>query len=190
VSDMNTDTNFQGNDLVADPKGQYQIHKRWHRTGFITISYWGNAKKVIIEIGEVNDGSLVRATKCYIPADQFLAYLKSEMYDVLDKFYPDFTEKGLGFFGGSKNPTPISRIVKISPYKDRNGANDLTARLFKCGHFEGTVEGEGVIKPNYSKKLSENSIKIGLAELAQIYVNLDQRMTAELVVEIMDADER
>jgi hypothetical protein len=151
------------------------IFKRWHRTGFISIGYWAKANRITIEIGALDDNGILRnATKCFLEAPKFLAYLRAEITDNLFHVYPKYEEPGKngGFvsFGSRKTREhgDVSRVFK-STYWLSGKEVDKSARAFKCGHFKGTPNAQGAVNPDYQQPISQNSMKISLEVLAEMY---------------------
>src|SRR4051812_13233222 len=82
------------------------IYKKWFRTksqaGFLSISPWRETAMVAIDIGEVKDGQLSHATKCYVSAIELTAYLRGAC------------DQNFMHYGGSAaDGTPVSRIFKV-----------------------------------------------------------------------------
>lgn len=166
-----------------------QVYKKWAVVGgegrFLSVHYWPQFNKVIIDIGTTtSNNALKENVKCYINASQFIAYLKADVENRLTHLYPNFFgEQGGGrvWFGGSGSP-PIARVFKISPWP-----NDEHGRSFKCGWFEGEKQSTGAVKPIYNKKLKEESIKVTMAELAEMLENLQLvMMAAKITNEVED----
>lgn len=167
-----------------------ELLKKWHRSGFISFSLWNSADKVIIEIGSTdpdNNNALKQVTKCFLPAVQFLTYLHSEVNGIVTTIFPTFTDKGISFFGGSVKPPVVSRVFNSSYYKDykNNNAVDTYHRTFRCAHYDGEVKDKGAVQPIYTKKISENTIKLSLLDLAEMYQLLNLHMIIEGVVDEM-----
>lgn len=183
------DTAYVHTDQDTNNSDVEVLHKRWHKTGFISIGFWPKGEKVVIEIGSVVDSKLVSATKCYVPAVNFLAYLRAEINDTLELFYPTFEEKGLSFFGGGNTAKGVvSRIVKLSYYKNRDNTLDKEARGFTALHFAGQFGKDGLVEPIYNSKISANSIKISMAELSIIFELVRSRFDAEAVLKLIADD--
>lgn len=165
------------------------IYKRWHRSGFINIGFFAKAEKVTIEIGSTDgDKGLKSATKCFVPAAQFIAYLYAEINGNLLELHPQFADKGITYFGGGQTPDKgvISRVFKTSYWGAKTGTTgDVSSRAFKCGHFEGNRTSTDAITPDYSKPLSQDMIKIGLAEIAEIYQIVHMTVLAHKVAGVM-----
>lgn len=160
------------------------LYKKWHKTGFISVAYWSKADRVIIEIGSLeSDGSLKSATKCFIPAAQFLAYLRSEINDTLDLIYPNFDSNGHAFYGGGDTPSGVvARVFKIAYWTSKNSNSpDKASRAFKCGHFKGKKTDQGAVTPDYSQVISANSIKMTLADIAEIFEILNKHVLVSLI---------
>jgi hypothetical protein len=183
-------------EVIAPPRVEGQEHtssvpsseivtvfKQWHRKGFISFGLWHAAKKVMVEIGSISGSNeLTGATKCYVPLPGFMAYLHADIYGLTDRLFPQFADKGMGWYGGGNNPTGpgvISRIVKIEPWwKDFNNNLDPTSRTIKCGHYEGIRGSQGAIQPNRDKpQLSANQTKMTMAQMAELYYNLNRAIT-------------
>jgi hypothetical protein len=163
------------------------LYKKWHKTGFISISYWSKADRIVIEIGSLeSSGSLKSATKCFVPAPQFLAYLRSEINDTLDVIYPGFNANGHSFYGGGDTPTGVvARVFKITHWMGKNQAVDTTSRAFKCGHFKGKRTDQGAVTPDYSQVISANSIKMTLADIAEIFEILYKQILVAALVPVI-----
>lgn len=176
---------------VEDLKPQaIELFKKWHRTGFISVGYWNYADRVIIEIGSVNpddNNSLKGATKSFIPVFQFLAYLQAEVNGNPGLMFPKFEDKGVSFFGGNNKPPIVSRIFNSKIYTDyrNNNAPDPFSRTFTCAHYEGEARDKGVIIPNYKAEISKNTIKLALADLAEMYQLLSMQVLAETVTDTL-----
>jgi hypothetical protein len=153
--------------LASEP-----IYKKWHKTGFISVGYWAKASKFTIEIGSLGqDGSLKSPTKCFVPVYQMLAYLHAEVNSQVVNVYPKFDLEGYSFYGGGKSPTGgvVSRVFKITNWKDKVGNVDKSGRAFKCGHFAGQTTTSGAITPILSEMISSDVIKMTVSDLAEIY---------------------
>jgi len=178
---------------IDDQKPQaIELVKKWHRTGFISVSYWAYADKVIIEIGATdpdNGNALKGATKCFLPAPQFLSYLHAEVHGTIERIYSDFTPtgKGVSFFGGTISPVVISRIFNSKVYLDykNNNAPDFFFRTFTCAHYEGTTRDKGVVIPNYKAEISRNTMKLSLIDIAEIYHLVNTQMIVETMLDAM-----
>jgi hypothetical protein len=159
------------------------IYKKWHRTGFIAVGYWPSADKLTIEIGSLDTNqSLKSATKCFIPVSQFVAYLRAEISGNLANIYPKYAESGLAFYGGGKTDKGVvSRVFKSTVWTS-GGNTDPAGRAFKCGHFVGTRTEQGAVQPDYKQPLSADTIKMTLADLAEIFETIQLKVIAERVV--------
>jgi len=170
------------------------IIKKWHKYGFISISYWAHAQKVIIEIGstkaEGSENKLTSATKCFVPVHQFLGYLRSEISDTVEVIYPQFPTKGVEFFGGGKDKKTgevVSRIFKAGYWTGKAGV-DEKSRAFKCEHYKGTLADQGAIIPKYNEPaISRDGMKITMADIAEIFEKLSittiSEATAALIID-------
>lgn len=151
------------------------IFKRWHRTGFISIGYWAKANRITVEIGAMDDnGDLKNATKCFLDAFKFLAYLRAETSNNLLHVYPKYEESGpkggfISFGGGNtRDHGLVSRVFKVTYWQ--NGQEiDKSARAFKCGHFKGLPSSQGAVNPDYKSPISQNSMKISMEMIAEMY---------------------
>jgi hypothetical protein len=63
----------------------------------------------------------------------------------------------------------VSRVFKITHWKNKTGQMDTGARAFKCGHFAGQVTSSGAITPILSEMITSDVIKMTVADLAEIY---------------------
>lgn len=180
--------------MESDNKGQraevVELIKKWHRSGFISVSYWNSADKVIIEIGSTdpdNNNALKNVSKCFLPSFQFLAYLHSEVHCTVEKLFPAFAEKGISYFGGTPKPPVTSRVFNSSYYKDyrNNNVIDYFYRTFTCASYEGTVKDKGIVSPNFKAELSKNTIKISMADISETYQMLNMHMLAENTADIV-----
>jgi hypothetical protein len=180
-----TDIDTQTTDtapITTTSSNSDSVYKRWHRSGFINIGYFAKGDKITVEIGSTDgDKGLKSATKCFLPAAQFLAYLRAEVTNNLLYLYPQFPTKGDTYFGGNTGPTGIvSRVFKTAYWGNANSP-DPTARSFKCGHFVGTRSATEAITPDYKQPISTDMIKVDPREMAEILEILTMRITAERV---------
>lgn len=169
-----------------------ELIKKWHRSGFISVSYWAHAGKVIIEIGSTDpnkNNALVSASKCYLPVNQFLAYLRAEVHGQTARLFAQFEEKGVSFFGGSPKLPVVSRIFNSKIYV-KDGNPDGRARTFTCAHYEGRVQDKGVVIPDFKKQISYNTMKITLTDIAEIFETLSNQVIAEKIVKLYDERNR
>jgi hypothetical protein len=129
------------------------IYKKWHRTGFIAVGYWPSADKLTIEIGSLDTNQSLKSA-----------------------------ESGLAFYGGGKTDKGVvSRVFKSTVWTS-GGNTDPAGRAFKCGHFVGTRTEQGAVQPDYKQPLSADTIKMTLADLAEIFETIQLKVIAERVV--------
>lgn len=143
----------------------YEVYKKWRQGkgsgGFAGFSNWMLGGKIVIDIGETGDGGLKSNTVCFIDTVDLLAYLYAEVNDTVAKFYPSVaSDYGMQTFGGGKT----SRVFTVKAVEGKPGT-----RWFKCGEYEAKIGAQGAIQPDYSKKISENSIQMKPEEIAQLY---------------------
>lgn len=164
-----------------------ELIKKWHRSGFLSVSYWGGeANKVIIEIGSTDpnrNNALVSATKVFLPANQFMAYTRAEVSAQTPRIFGQFEEKGISFYGGTLKPPVVSRVFTSKIYV-RDGVADGRARTFSCAQYEGQLQDKGAIVPDFKKQISYNSMKVSLADIAEIFETLSTQILAERIVEL------
>jgi hypothetical protein len=159
------------------------LYKEWFKTkaasGFISITPWRTARKVVVEIGSIGaDNSVTSATKCYVDAFDLALYLRMVTLGRGDLLYPKrhgvYSPESFIQFGGSAGATPIARVFKVE-FWGANSENigDPTGFAWKCGHFDGTVTDSGAIQPNYSKPRSGDKIKRTRLQMAEISSKMD-----------------
>lgn len=168
------------------------IYKRWHRSGFVSIAYWASAGKVIIEVGATNeDKSLRSATKCYVGATQFLAYLRAEVHKNVQWIFPEYTTQGYKLYAGSPNKDGelIARVFSIKLWKDREGKPDLTAREIRCAHFDGKKNSQGAVEPIYTAKRSEDYMKLLMRDIAEIFEALNIKVLTDNVLHVLEIED-
>lgn len=154
------------------------LYKEWFRTktasGFLSITPWKAARKVIVEIGSVDSNNAVSsATKCYVNAFDLALYLRLLTNGQAQSLYPVrqgvHTPESFIVFGGTPGAPPIARVFKIEYWgasKDNTG--DPNGFVWKCGHFDGQVTDSGAIQPIYSKPRSGDMIKRTRLQMAYI----------------------
>ena len=136
-----------------------ELYKKWFRTpsqaGFLSISPWRETGMVAIDIGEVKDGQLSRATKCYVSAIELTAYLRGAC------------DTNFMHYGGAQvEGKPVSRVFKVEP-------TDNNRFLGNCGHFEARRSDTGAYIPNMKNSLSQNMIQVTPDEMRQICLRLE-----------------
>lgn len=174
------------------------IFKKWHKTGFISISYWPEAQKAVVDIGKIDpndDNALRSSTKCFLPAVKFLAYLRAETQGTVKYIFPKYGEEGWAEFSGSETErivdgvprtVTIARVFKSTFWTNASTKEqDTSARAFKCGHFHGTKTSQGAFTPQYDKAISADHVKLTLLDLSLIFEQLQLAMTAESVAQLI-----
>lgn len=175
------------------------IFKKWHKTGFISVSYWPEAQKAVVDIGKIDpadDNALRSSTKCFLPAVKFLAYLRAENQGTLFQLFPKYAEEGWSEFSGSETQRvvdgtsqvlTIARVFKSTYWTVPSTKQaDTTARAFKCGHFHGTKTSQGAFTPQYDKPpISVDLVKLTMLDLSLIFEQLQLAMNAEAVAQLI-----
>lgn len=155
--------------------GNYGVYKKWRKGGFATFTYWAEGGKVVVDIGDVNTttNKAISSTKCFIPIDQFMAYLHAEVNDRAHVIYPTIlmngSKHGATWFGG----TSQARVFKIEDwaFSDGKDLQPSPIRRFKCGLFEKVPGADGT-QPDFSKRISANMIQMKPFEIAALYQSL------------------
>lgn len=177
------------------------VFKKWHTYGVCSVQYWhANAKdnlveKIIIDIADIDNKTkkATQSTKCFVPLFEFMTYLRAEVNDNLAHMFPAFEKlsgknmAGWTSFGGSTsdNGTMVSRVFKSAYWVDREGNWDKTARAFKCAQFFGVQENpQSAIKPDYTRPISMNQIRLSMADLGAMLEKLTVVTVAENVADL------
>ncbi len=162
---------------MATPHPSAEIWKKWRRGGFCAVSHWPDAQRVIVDIGSFNvdSGKVISATQCFIPTYDFMSYLRAEVFGYTKRMFPTLGESGfkhgITHFGGRGT----ARVFKIEDWNfdagkrdEFNPASSTGTRRFKCGNFE-IKAGSTSSEPDYSKKISLDSIQMKPEELATLF---------------------
>ncbi len=175
--------------MIEDLSYQIEIYKKWHKTGFISISNWPTADKVKFEIATTTeDRKLKSLSTCYLPVYEFLTYLQAEVSGRVTEIFPEFakTDKNHGWtkYSGSPKANPvIARLFKITDwnFKHDQSWTPSGSRRFKCGEFDGQVTNTGAVNPIWSKMHNDNSIKMSQYDIAELYQRLSASQNAAVV---------
>lgn len=148
---------------------------------FVAVRPLFDIGKVIVDIGQFDaNNKLVSSSICYLDMIKFGAYLRAvtngnaENIYVPDKWNMMDTVEGLTVFGGSGE---VARIFKAGYWPAGDG-HDKNNFQWKVGHFKGTKQGPGIIKPDFKAILSSDSIKVTRQDVAEISYALDTALVA------------
>jgi hypothetical protein len=151
-----------------------ELFKKWfkagERQGFLSIRPWLSAGKFVVDVGEVGtDGKVKGSTAVFVDAVKLSTFLQSVSNGSAPNLYPAIkgqtpSPESFVSFGGNKEKT-IARVFKIHYW---NNGQDASAFVWKCGHFEGSPTSTGAVKPDTTKPLSVNLIRISRQEMAEI----------------------
>ncbi len=176
--------------LSEDPnkneKKEYDspLYKKWFRSktqsGFLSIRPWFVGMKFNIDIGKTSsDGKLESSTSCFADAVDFAAYLKSIVtgngtlnYPANERIGTTTPESFVSYGGAIINNQPVSRILKIQ-YWTSNDNVDVSAFVWKSGHFKARKSDSGAFIPDMKSPISVDSIKVSRQEMVSISYLLD-----------------
>ena len=180
--------------------GQPQLFKKWRRgkdsAGFASFTHWIAGDKVKVEIADVNPATdkINSLSSCYLDIGPFLSYLHAETYGIARRVYPNMVQSkyhGFVVYGGRK----ISRVFKSEDWAFKFDKPDdfepSPVRRFTCGEYE-IKQGSKTSEPDWSKKLSSNSIQMKPDEISQLYHALlisQQALVAGAYASGVDLDE-
>lgn len=159
---------------MSDTGTQFQdrtIYKKWHLTGFISVDFWEDGGKAIIDIGETEKGSKAFKghTSCYVDAVRFLVYLENMVNQGQLRLFQD---NKFEVFGGSRDKNTnkvVARVFKAEhPKNKETGADDMSRVVFKCGHFAGSETDQGAIKPDYKNVISVHFTYMKYTDIAEL----------------------
>ena len=157
-----------------------EFYKKWFKTstqaGFISLSTWLDAGKVVVDIGKLGgDSKVSSSTKCFVDAFDLITYLHCVVHGTSTELFPKRSQcpspESFVSFGGSGT---ISRVFKIHYWGAKTDSDgDPKGFAWKCGHFEGKVSATGAIEPNWSAQKSADMIKVTRLEMHTMYHKLN-----------------
>lgn len=175
---------------VAPKEYEQDIYKKVTRTKdqgrFVAVRPAWEIAKMAVDIGRFNaQNKLESSSICWLDIIKFGTYLKAvaenrakDVY-VPDKWNMFETPEGLTVFGGNAQGT-VARVFKASYWGSKDNY-DTTCFRWKVGHFKGSKQGPGMIKPDFSSPISVDDIKVTRQEIAEISYALDLAITAHAV---------
>lgn len=147
------------------------LWKKWHRRGFCAVTAWHERGMVAVDVGEVHNGKLIGATKCFVNPIELVAWLRHR-----NPTGPTEAREFVHYGGGhTKENGTISRILKITGAAPEEG--HLPTYWIKTGHFAASRSAQGAFIPDMKQPLSVNSIKATELELAELQVRLELLLT-------------
>lgn len=158
--------------MTEEQKRTPDLYKKWSKAGgiqrFCAIRPFFEANKLGIDVGQSKDNHLVSHTEVWVNALEFAAFLEQLLAGRASAIYgkPEYT-----YFGGTeRDGKTISRMFALAPWNKDNPAEGFRAL---CLHQEGERNETGAFMAKRGgAKLSEDSIKLTLPELAELSYRL------------------
>lgn len=152
------------------------IYKEWFKTnsaaGFITITPWLTARKLVLDIGSVdpNSNKVTSNTQFYVNALDLHTYLQSVINGSAVEIYPKRSQcpspESFVAFGASGTDSRVLKVHYWGAGSDKDG--DPNGFAWKVGLFGGKKSASGAVEPQWNDIKSRDQIRRSRLEMHRI----------------------